>query len=39
MVRAFGVEATSGEVWGAFRLGLGHPYDPFGVVAPPVPLD
>lgn len=39
MVRAFGVGATFGEAWGAFRLGLGYPYDPFGVVAPPVPLD
>jgi methylmalonyl-CoA mutase N-terminal domain/subunit len=39
MVRAFTAEATSGEVWGAFRLGLGHSYDPFGAVQPPVPLD
>lgn len=39
MVRAFHADATSGEVWGAFRLGLGHSFDPFGVVQPPVPLD
>ncbi|MGQ0625690.1 MAG: methylmalonyl-CoA mutase family protein [Sporichthyaceae bacterium] len=39
MVRAFRADATSAEVWGAFRLGLGHPFDPFGAVSPPVPLD
>jgi hypothetical protein len=39
MVRAFHADATSGEVWGAFRLGLGHSYDPFGAVQPPVSLD
>jgi methylmalonyl-CoA mutase N-terminal domain/subunit len=39
MVRAFGAEATTGEVWGAFRLGMGYPYDPFRAVSPPVPLD
>ncbi|MGQ0464178.1 MAG: methylmalonyl-CoA mutase family protein [Sporichthyaceae bacterium] len=39
MVVAFAAHATSGEVWGAYRVGMGHPYDPFGVVAPPIPLD
>jgi methylmalonyl-CoA mutase N-terminal domain/subunit len=38
MARAFGAAATTGEVWGAFRLGLGQSYDPFGVVTPPVDL-
>ena len=36
MVDAFEADATVGEVWGVFRQGLGHPYDPFGVLRSPL---
>lgn len=36
MIDAFGVDATIGEVWGTFRVALGYPYDPFGVLTSPL---
>ncbi len=38
MVDALVADATVGEVWGTVRVAHGHPYDPFGVVSPPVDL-
>lgn len=39
MIDAFVVDATIGEVWGTFRVALGYPYDPFGVVTSPLEED
>lgn len=35
MIDAFELDATIGEVWGTFRVALGYPYDPFGVLSSP----
>jgi methylmalonyl-CoA mutase N-terminal domain/subunit len=39
MVDAFEADATIGEVWGVFRQGLGHSYDPFGMLTSPLDDD
>ena len=38
MIDAFLASASIGETWGMVRLGMGHPYDPYGTLECPFPV-